>query len=261
METWHDLGMIRAGDALRAMEALPFGTLDDVAQGGPVLILAPHPDDESLGCGGLIAALCRAGTPPAVLILTDGTGSHPGSRAYPPARLAALRKREARTAVGLLGLPPDRIGFAGQRDTAAPTSGPAFEAAVSDIAELCRARGIGTLLAPWRHDPHCDHEAAHLQARAVAGSLGVRHLSYPVWGWTLPEDWPLPAGPAGIRLDIAADLPVKLRAIQAHQSQYGSLITDDPAGFSLPAHLLRVFERPYETFLHQEADPDPHHQP
>ena len=241
--------MIPAGEVLRAMEALPLGALADIVGDRPVLVMAPHADDESLGCGGLIAALCRAGIPPVVLVLTDGAGSHPGSAAYPPARLAQTRQDEAREAVRLLGLPPDRIHFAGHRDTAAPTSGPAFDAALDQVSALCSASGIGTLLAPWRHDPHCDHEAADLLARAVAGRLALRHLSYPVWGWTLPPDHLLPEMPNGFRLDIRRDLVAKTRAIMAHQSQYGGLITDDPAGFTLPAELLRVFERPYETFL------------
>ncbi len=241
--------MIPAGKVLLAMEALPFGTLADIAGDRPVLVMAPHADDESLGCGGLIAALCRAGAPPVVLVLTDGAGSHPGSAAFPPARLAQLRQDEAREAVRLLGLPQDRIHFAGQRDTAAPTGGPAFDAAVNEVSALCRASGIGTLLAPWRHDPHCDHEAADLLAGAVAGRLALRHLSYPVWGWTLPADHFLPELPDGLRLDISRDLAAKTEAIMAHRSQYGGLITDDPTGFMLPAGLLQVFKRPYETFL------------
>ena len=241
--------MIPAGKVLQAMAALPLGTLADITGDHPVLIMAPHADDESLGCGGLIAASCRAGAPPLVLILTDGTGSHPGSAAFPPPRLAQTRQDEGREAVRLLGLPPDRIHFAGQRDTAAPTGGPAFDAAVDKVSALCTASGIGTLLAPWRHDPHCDHEAADLLARAVAARLDLRHLSYPVWGWTLPADHSLPEMPDGLRLDISRDLAAKTRAIMAHQSQYGGLITDDPTGFTLPAELLRVFERPYETFL------------
>ncbi len=245
--------MFPAGEVLRAMRSLPFGTLEDVAQGRPVLILAPHADDESLGCGGLIAALCRAGNPPLVLVLTDGAGSHPGSQAYPAARLARVRQNEAREAVRLLGLPEGRIHFAGQPDTAAPASGPAFDAAVESVAALCAAGAIGTILAPWYHDPHCDHEAADLLARAVASRSGLWHLSYPVWGWTLPADHPLPALPTGFRLDITPDMAAKQRAIMAHRSQYGGLITDDPTGFILPANLLRAFAAPYETFLVPEA--------
>lgn len=115
--------MISAADAIHAMAALPYAPLSAVTGDAPALILAPHPDDETLGCGGLIAAASAAGHPPFVLILTDGTGSHPRSRSYPFARLKAVREQEARNAVAILGLPPGRIGFMGLRDTAAPMDG------------------------------------------------------------------------------------------------------------------------------------------
>jgi LmbE family N-acetylglucosaminyl deacetylase len=53
----------------------------------------------------------------------------------------------------------------------------------------------------------------------------------------------------GWRLDVTPHLPDKRRAIAAHASQYGQLITDDPAGFVLPDSFLRAFAEPWETFL------------
>ncbi len=246
---------MRAADALAAMRALPVADLDAIDGGETALLLAPHADDESLGCGGFIAEACARGQPPHVLVLTDGAGSHQNSRLFPPARLRALRQQEARDAVAILGLPPHRIGFLDLPDTAAPTSGAVFDNAVRTIAAQCD--GCGLLLAPWRWDPHCDHEAAHLMAAAAACLAGVRHLAYPVWGWTLPDDADLPGpAPAGWRLRMDRHLPAKRRAIAAHASQYSDLISDDPAGFRLPAGLLAMFDRPYETFLrvdHAEA--------
>ena len=213
-------------------------------------MLAPHADDESLGCGGLIAEACARGRPPFVLVLTDGAGSHPGSRAYPPARLAALREAEARAAAAALGLPPGRVGFLRLPDTAAPTSGPTFDAAVRAILGRAAEVGCGLLLAPWRHDPHCDHEAAHLMAAEAARRSGLVHLAYPVWGWTLPDAAELPGeAPRGWRLDVARHLPAKRRAIAAHASQHAGLITDDPDGFALPARFLLLFDGPFETYL------------
>jgi LmbE family N-acetylglucosaminyl deacetylase len=244
------LDLMRAGDILRAFEALPFAALDAIVGPGAPLVLAPHADDESLGCGGLIASCCARDTPPVVVIATDGCGSHPGSRAYPPARLRAVREQEAREAVRLLGGRSDDVFFLGLPDTAAPLSGPVFEAAVDTLVHLMAGRDCRVLLAPWRHDPHCDHEAADVMARAVALRAGIRHLSYPVWGWTLPPDQPLPvAPPAGRRLDIAPHVAAKRAAIAAHASQYSDLITDDPKGFRLPPDLLAIFERPYEVFI------------
>ena len=239
-----------ARDAHRAMRALPTASLAGILGDRSPLVLAPHPDDESLGCGGLLATAVSEGRAPSVAVLTDGTGSHPRSRAYPPERLRAVREEEARQAAAALGLDPDRLAFLRERDTAAPASGPAFGAAVAAIGQLCTQMGCKALLAPWRHDPHCDHEAAHLIASAAAARFGLLHLSYPVWAWTIPEDTELPGPvPCGWRLDVTRHLRTKRRAIAAHQSQHGRLITDDPNGFSLPAGFLGFFQEPYETYL------------
>lgn len=240
--------MITAGAVQDAWRALPFGDLDAIIGVGPCLILAPHPDDESLGCGGLIAACVAAGRPPLVAILTDGAGSHPLSRAYPPDRLRRVRRREAELAVACLGLPAERIVFLDQPDTRAPHDGPAFDAVAASLLRLLTDET--TILAPWRHDPHGDHEAAALIAASVAKASGIGHVAYPVWGWTLPPSAPVDAAPTrGWRLDISRFRAAKRRAIQAHQSQYGALITDDPTGFRLPPALLSVFDTQYETFI------------
>jgi LmbE family N-acetylglucosaminyl deacetylase len=235
--------------ALRAMRALPFRDLGQTIGEGTALILAPHPDDESLGCGGLIAACCAAGRPPFVLVLTDGAGSHPRSVRYPPAVLRARREREAREAVAALGLPPDRIAFLGLPDTAAPHDGEAFERAVSAIMALAKRLPCTSIAAPWQHDPHCDHLAAHRMAVEAATRLRLRHIAYPVWGWTLPANDALDTVVAGGRLDIERHLPAKRRAIAAHASQHGKVVPDDPSGFTLPQGLLSVFDAPYEVFL------------
>ena len=242
--------MTSAAQAFEAMAALPVVPLEAITGGKPALILAPHADDESLGCGGLIAAASAAGHAPFVLILTDGTGSHPNSRAYPPCRLKELREREASDAVGILGLPPGRIGFLGLRDTAAPMDGAGFDAAVAAILSFVERAGAASILSPWQHDPHCDHLAAHLMASDAVARCRVRHLAFPIWGWTLLPETQLPGpAPRGMRLDITDHLPAKRRAIAAHASQYGGLIQDDADGFQLPPDLLDIFSQPYETFL------------
>ncbi len=246
-----------AGEAHAAMRALPESTARAIVGGGTGLILAPHPDDESLGCGGLIALLCRAGTPPLVAVLTDGAMSHPGSREWPAPRLAALREREAREALAILGLPPDRARFLGVPDTRAPAEGDAMEALAARLAALAEGERVTAVLGPWRHDPHCDHEAAAAIAARAASRLGVARRSYPVWGLTLPPDAPLnPAagGPAGEtvrgwRLDVSAMLPAKRAAVTAHRSQRGLVVTDDPDGFVLPPVLLDALLGSHEVFL------------
>lgn len=232
------------------MAILPFADLNEITGSGTAIVLAPHPDDESLGCGGLIAEACSRGHPPAVVVLTDGSMSHPSSRSHPPPRLRALRQAEAQAAVAALGLERERLHFLGLPDGRAPREGLAMERAAACIAELARTYGASTILTTWEHDPHADHIAAQAIARAAARLAAARLVSYPVWGWTLPPRQRLPgAMVAGARLDIARHLPAKRRAIAAHESQYSGLIADDPRGFRLPASLLSAVDRPFEVFL------------
>jgi LmbE family N-acetylglucosaminyl deacetylase len=240
-------------DVLARMRALPVRDLDWFVGGTEAMILAPHPDDESLGCGGLIAAACDRQLPPFVVFVTDGAGSHPGSRLFPPDRLRATREAEATAALRELGLSSEHIAFMRLPDTAAPHDGPSFDDAVETIADRAARRRCDCILAPWRNDPHCDHLATHLMAATVASRLGLRHLSFPVWGWTLPGSDRMEETVRGAKLDIRTYLSAKRRAIAAHASQHGVLISDDPDGFCLSAGLLAVFDEPYEVFLENDV--------
>ncbi len=243
-------GMTPAGDMLAAFRAAPFADIGAVTDGGPLLVLAPHPDDESLGCGGTIAAATAHGIAVHLAVLTDGTGSHRGSRCYPPARLKALRAAETRAAAAALGLAPAQVTFLEAIDSQAPTEGAAFDALVRRLAGLIDRLHARCVLTTWRHDPHCDHEAAALLGAAAAQATGARLLTTPVWGWTLPDAMLLPGPiPAAVRLDIAAHLPAKRRAIAAHVSQTTGLIDDAPDGFRLDPRFLALFARPWEVMI------------
>lgn len=237
---------MKAGHVLAAMERFPFADIETILGGERPLILAPHPDDESLGCGGLIAECCQRGQQPVVVILTDGAASHPASKRYPPERLRELRAEEARQAVTLLGLASHNLVFFDYPDTALPASH-AITAKVATLAEDC---GCTVILGPWLYDPHCDHEAAAIIAQNAADTIKGRWLSYPVWGWLLPLDQEVSVDEVtGWKLSISAHQRAKQSAITAHASQHSSLIDDDPNGFRLPRDLLAIFQRPYEVYI------------
>jgi LmbE family N-acetylglucosaminyl deacetylase len=245
---------VNARTALATMADFPIADIATIFGTRPALILAPHPDDESLGCGGFIAEACRQGLPPVIAILTDGSQSHPASKRFDATGLRLLREEETRHAVSILGLPDDRLIFLRHPDTQAPTQGDALHAAAREVADLLHAFGCGSLVVSWRHDPHCDHEAAALIAKRARALARFRLLSYPVWGLTLPPDHAIVDDRiSGFRLDVAMHLERKRRAILAHASQYAGIIDDDPDGFQMEASFIARFLTSTETYIDSEC--------
>ena len=244
---------MNAADFLAAAARLPIGTLADVTGGGGLVVVAPHPDDESLGCGGLIAAAFAAGTKVRLIVVSDGIGSHPNSKRYPPPRLRELRESETLQAVAALGLEPSAVRFLRLPDRFVPIEGPEADAACEAILTAAREVDAGAICVTWRHDPHCDHSACSvLVDNVLARTPGTRVFSYPVWGWALPDQTEIGAPPRGLRVDTRDHLAAKTAAIAAHRSQTSDLIDDDADGFRLtPAMIARCLGG-YEILLENE---------
>jgi LmbE family N-acetylglucosaminyl deacetylase len=242
---------MRAGPYLESLRTSPIITARELTAGGSFVILSPHPDDETLGAGGLIADACASGQAVDVVVVTDGAGSHPRSKQYPRKRLVDLRYSEVHQAGAALGLQPDRVTFLGLPDTMAPSSGPEFAAAADAIGDVVRRSGASSLLVTWEEDPHCDHEASAKLAKAVAEMTpGLKIWAYPIWGWHLEAAAEIHHCHSGtFRIDISKYMSRKLSAIQAHASQMTDLIDDDPEGFRLDGQSLAPFLGQYEYFM------------
>lgn len=230
---------------LREAAAVPLASAGEYLSWGSVLVMAPHPDDEALGCGGVIALLREAGRQVQIVWLTDGRASHPNSREYPAGKLVALRRQEAVASAAALGVA--QLHFLDLEDARVPL--PPGEAAVKALRGLMRE--ADTVLTPWRLDPHCDHRAAYDYVRAAARGLPVRILEYPIWLWQngASEDYPPRGEFAVLRVDIGEALPKKFAAIAAHRSQVTRLVRDDPEGFCVPAEMYAHFQEPWELFF------------
>lgn len=219
------------------------------------VVFAPHPDDESLGCGGLIALLAERGTELLVIVVTDGGASHLGSKSWPRDRLAAQRAREAREAVTALGGRDAQLLFLGLADAAMPTPQDAlYREALSRTTEALRGSKTPVDLAvlPWRRDPHRDHrDANRLARRALTACPGVRILEYAIWLDELggPGDAPRSGEVERISLDISTVRDKKEAAVRSHHSQLGELIDDDPDAFRLMPHTLARLVGDTETFF------------
>jgi LmbE family N-acetylglucosaminyl deacetylase len=229
----------------------PITTTRALTGGRPFVVLSPHPDDETLGTGGLIAEARAAGQEVDVIVVTDGSGSHPRSKQYPRQRLVDVRYSEVHQAGLALGLEPDRIVFLGLPDTMAPKSGPQFDAAVEETLNVIRRSEAGALFVTWERDPHCDHEASAELARVVRRmSPGLKLWAYPIWGWHIEASAEIrQPPPMASRIDISPYRDRKLEAIAAHASQMTDLISDDPKGFRFDKNSLAPFLGQYEYFI------------
>ena len=225
---------------------------------GPTVVVVPHPDDEALGCGGLLALLRQAGVPVAAVLVSDGSMSHPNSRDFSPVARRELRYAEFRHALAVLNIneADGNVLYLGLPDSQVPADAaqPGFAEAVSQLAGFLTEKQAATVLVPWRRDPHPDHRATAALTVAALAQLPhpPRRLEYLVWAWerAAPADLPQPGEGRGFLLDIAAVLAQKQQAIAAHRSQMApGTIADDPNGFLLSETMLAHFAQPTEAFI------------
>jgi len=216
-----------------------------------LVVIAPHPDDDVLGCGALIARAAMR-MPVQVVYVTDGAASHAGSAAYPPRRLADVREQEAMRALRRLGVAA-RPRFLRWADGTVPFAG---DVTAAPLLESLRAtipadRDVA-VAAPWRRDPHGDHRAVASLVEAVMRERprAVR-IEYTVWLGILggPDDAPRPDEGRAIDIDSRPWLPAKRAALREHRSQLGRLITDAKESFELPAALIARALGPVERFI------------
>jgi LmbE family N-acetylglucosaminyl deacetylase len=231
--------------------ALPLTDLQTI---GSALVIAPHPDDESLGCGGTIAQLRALRYDVHIVFVSDGTLSHPNSVAYPAERLRALRELEAREAMQILRVDPEACTFLRYRDRHVPTvDTPDFLEAATTLASLVDRLKPSTLFLPWRRDPHPDHKASwQIGREALQHTIHEpRVLEYPIWLWELgtPDDRPYLDEVQLWKISIDSVQNQRNQAIAAHRSQVTRLINDDPTAFYLSPELLRHFGQPRELFI------------
>lgn len=218
---------------------------------GPLLVVAPHPDDETLGCGGLIAAAMVRRLPTHVLFVTDGGASHPDSRIWDRARLARLREAEAAEALRRLGAGYAPRGFLRLPDAAMPPPGTAaHEAALARVIQLVGELRPALVLLPWRRDPHCDHRDSWSLVTEALRRADARPemLEYAIWLDELGAPGDHPAQAEMERVSLRVSRAIKHFALQAHASQLGAVIDDDPAGFKLSPETIDRLTGPEETY-------------
>jgi len=225
---------------------------------GRLLVLAPHPDDETLGCGATLARTLIGGGDVLVVMATDGRLAQVDGD---PDAMAAIRRDELAAATELLGLPPEQVlklNFP-DRDLSS------HERELADsLAAVVRSWEPSTVLVTAECDPNPDHRALGRAARrAMAGQAGAL-FEYMVWGWMKPTRWLVGslgfsnAGGGASRMDRVATvrtegvLPIKRAALSCHRSQLGpsAPIAGLPAGDGiLSGQFLANFFGSFEVFF------------
>jgi len=229
-----------ASDRLRNLPHL------DVPKARQALIVAPHPDDEVLGAGGLVYRLLAASVRLEVLAVTDGEASHPLSAEARAIDLAAVRSGEVVTSLGHLGWDQPKVTRLGIPDGYVRQ----FEDEVAEAIRL-RLRPGDLCIAPWTSDGHPDHDVVGRISEAISVDVGATLLGFLVWAWHWadPRGMDLPWDRLA-RLDLRpAEKDAKRRAVLAFRSQIRPLGPDPEDAPVLPPSVLRRFVRDYEVYV------------
>jgi len=214
---------------------------------GRVVVVAAHPDDETLGAGGLLHELAAAGRPADVVVVTDGAASHPGSATLAPGDLVRVRRDEVVRAVAVLS-PDSVVTLLDFPDSQVREHRDEIAAA---LGAAIGSGPLAAVVAPWRGDGHRDHRVTGEVCAQIATERGARLLEYPIWMW----HWADPDHPATpwqrMRVLPLGDRGVnrKRRATTEHATQTEPL-SDAPQDVA-PLHprFLRHFERATEVFI------------
>jgi len=241
---------VQACSSLLRSGSQPFELREETA-----VVIAPHQDDESLGCGGVIARKRNEGVPVHVIFITDGSASHPGHPRVSATELAAVRRGEAMRALACLGVERTAVHFLEEPDGTLNAITPERRAAlVSRLAGLLASLGPAEIFLPCRPDGSSEHDATFGFVIEATLRSGIRPdvWEYPVWSWWNPglllRRW--------LKSRDCRRLPLedyhqgKRQAINCYASQIQPLAPDpQPA---LPPELVAFFHQDTEYFFRYE---------
>jgi LmbE family N-acetylglucosaminyl deacetylase len=198
-------------------------------------VVAPHPDDETLGAGGLIRSWVISGLPVTVISVTDGEAADAGRPGLDLIRRAELR--DALRNLSLLHVAIERLRIPDGQ----------VQAHANRLRNAIRlhAESGGTIVAPFEHDGHPDHEATGNICLEVANTHGISIVRYPIWTWHRTQ----PSALAKLRwgkFPLSHDAQrAKSRAVQC----FGSQLRPPRGPPIVPPHVLAYFARPFEAFV------------
>jgi LmbE family N-acetylglucosaminyl deacetylase len=229
---------------LSATPFVDFATL--IPPGHRIVVVAPHPDDEVIGCGGLLAAAAeRNDNPVALIAVTDGEACYPPSRHCTRQQLAAIRRAESMEALTRLGLTPASIARLGLPDGEVRKNSKIL---VQQLQRLLRPADV--VITTWRHDGHADHDAVGAVAAGRPHQRGAQLIEVPIWAWHRPAVGELRSrGVRASRLALTTRWEVRKEyALEAYASQVRPP-APLPSYPALAPHLLGSWLRDWEAMF------------
>jgi LmbE family N-acetylglucosaminyl deacetylase len=212
------------------------------------LVLAPHPDDETLGCGATIMRKRAAGMPVQVVIATDGRHSY-YSNELSTDRLVKIREEEARRAGSILGLTCENIVFLRFEDGHLAENRQRLR---DRLIEILDAMNPEEIFVSSIIDTHPDHRVLAELGRELLQARRDRFpvlYEYPIWFWDLRVWRVSKFRELRIRIVRTEEFRMgKREAIAAYHSQITNL-TGEAGWATLRRGFLRQFLQPDETFF------------
>jgi LmbE family N-acetylglucosaminyl deacetylase len=199
------------------------------------LVISPHPDDETLGAGGLIASLCSQGIKVNVVAVTEGENAYDDG-----IDIREVRELEQNAALARLGVAAASVHRFRMTDSGvAENEQRLIQLLLPQVSETTH------VVAPWQKDFHPDHEACGRAAVSVARSKAAPLTSYFFWTWhrgtvELLEGLQLVVFPIGTE-----ERRAKHEALLCHRSQLKHA-SGEPI---LPEYLLGPVYWPFEVYL------------
>jgi LmbE family N-acetylglucosaminyl deacetylase len=181
-----------------------------------LVVVAPHPDDEILACGGLMALHARRGGKSVVVAVTDGEASHGDARSWRGRPLAETRRAERLRGLVRLGCQDAEVHRLGLADGKVASQ---MDTLQSELQKVMHWGDI--VVTTWRFDGHPDHEACGAAAARACAEVRCCLLEAPVWmwHWSRPADSQVPWHRlVGLQLTGEA-VSRKGRAVASHASQ------------------------------------------
>lgn len=229
----------------------------DASRIARLIVVAAHPDDETLGAGGLMQRVSRAGGEVCVVLASDGEGSHAHSTTHTPEQIRAMRVHEVERAAQLLA-PGSTVVRLGLTDGALKHHAVALRSAIERV--VAAGDGPVAVAATWRGDGHGDHRTVGEACAAIARSTGAQLLEYPIWmwHWSSADDERTPWAAMHALVLSESEQLIKQRAIVAHQSQTQPLSALPGDEAVLSTEFAAHFARESEVFvIEPEPEPEP----